>query len=81
MNRLFEKLDNLIALLVERQNSSADFFINVKIKLEVGNRNTEELDALIKCYVITQYANFLKKEEDVLNQIIDLARAMRNKSK
>lgn len=71
---LFEKLDFLIDLLSCRQSPSAVFFVVSREKLISNNCNSDTLDSLIKSYAITQYANFSKKEEDLLNEIIDIAR-------
>lgn len=74
MRELFTKIDELVDLLVSRSNPSADFFKNEKQNLEKNSKDITGLDNLIKCYAITQYANFSKKEEDVLIQIINIAR-------
>lgn len=74
---LFKKIDELVLLLISRGNPSSEFFVNAKKNLQADNRNIDELNSLIKCYAITQYANFSKKEEDILNQIIDFAREIK----
>ena len=74
MLELFEKLDSLIDFLTRRQNNSVDFFLMCKHKLIMNKEVVDTLDSLIKSYAITQYANFSKKEEDLLNEIIDIAR-------
>lgn len=75
---LIKKLEELISSISNRKSQSADFFLNIKNSLHDDYKNVYKLDSLIKCYAITQYANFSKNEEDILNQAIDLARDLRN---
>ncbi len=80
MDELFLKIDQLIKLLDERKNASAIFFKNAKVNLENQENKIEVLNSLIKCYAITQYADFSKKEEDTLNEVINIARNIRDKA-
>jgi len=75
---LFKKIDELVSLLAARKSPSAGFFESTKKNLQADYKNIDELNSLIKCFAITQYANFSRKEEDILNQVIDLARDIRN---
>jgi hypothetical protein len=75
---LFNKIDELVSLLAARKSASVYFFENTKRNLQTDPENIDELNSLIKCFAITQYANFSKKEEDILNQVIDLARNIRD---
>jgi hypothetical protein len=78
---LFKKIDELVSLLAARKSPSADFFENTKKNLQIDYENIDELNSLIKCFAITQYANFSRKEEDILNQVIDLARDIRDQTR
>jgi hypothetical protein len=75
---LFQRMDELVSLLTARKNPSADFFADSKKNLQADYKNVDELNNLIKCFAITQYANFSRTEEEILNQVIDLARNIRN---
>lgn len=79
MLKLIEKLDLLIQLLSKRQSPSASFFEKLKEKLTNEISKGENLDSLIKSYAITQYANFSRAEEDLLNEVIDLAREIKSR--
>lgn len=74
MDELLFKLDNLVKMLNTRANPSSKFFYDIKENLQKSENIIGELDSLIKAYPITQYANFSKKEEDILDEIITIAR-------
>ena len=71
---LLTKLDELSKMLQIRKNDSYSYFRDVKDNITKKENIKDNLKNLVKCYAITQYANFNNSEEVLLSEIIDLAR-------
>lgn len=72
--KLLVKLDELSRMLQMRNNDSCNYFRDMKNSIINKEDIKGRLRNLIKCYAITQYANFNHEEEVLLSEIIDLAR-------
>lgn len=56
--KLLVKLDQLSKMLQVRKNDSCNYFRGIKNSIINKEDIKDDLRSLIKCYAITQYANF-----------------------
>lgn len=68
-NELEEELRKLIMILQERKNKAVSFFESILQELNTNSQN-DALNKLKTSFSITQYANFTKEEEDILEKIV-----------
>ncbi|TXI13192.1 MAG: hypothetical protein E6Q66_10495 [Pedobacter sp.] len=71
---LLTKLDELSKILQLRKNDSYSYFRDTKNSIMNNENIKDDLKHLVRCYAITQYANFNNAEEILLSEIIALAR-------
>lgn len=71
--QIIREVESLRDLLKKRNNSTYTFFEGILVSLESENSFGEAIDNLRSCYSITQYSDFNKSEEDILEKIVLLA--------
>jgi hypothetical protein len=71
-NIIIEKLLNLKFELKERDNQAYIFFDTILKELETIDKRNNAIEKLRNCYAISQYANFNYKEEQILDEILEI---------
>jgi hypothetical protein len=77
INELKNKIATLIDELKKRDNKSYSFFENKLQQLNQESIN-DGLGSILNSYSIVQYADFNKKEEELFEEIWDIAKKVKN---
>ena len=71
-NIIIEKLINLEFELKKRDNQAYIFFDTIIKELEIIDKRNNAIEKLKNCYAITQYANFNYREEQLLDELLEI---------
>lgn len=71
-NEINEKVIILNGELKKRENQAYVFFETILKELKIIEQRNCAIEKLRNCYAISQYANFNFKEEQLLNELIEI---------